>query len=281
MSLLDNFTKRKNFLVCVDSDGCAMDTMDIKHKRCFGPKMVECYGLGAHAEEVLALWDEINLYRLTRGINRFLGLVEALKAIDARGICKISEPYDRLERWTRETKELSNPALEAELAKTGDPQLALALRWSREVNEAIAQLPEDHGAYPGVKEALAQIANVADIAVVSSANSGALSSEWNRCGLDQYISLLLGQEVGSKAFCIAELLRIGGYDKAHVLMVGDAPGDLKAAETNSVFYYPILVGKESFSWDRLCAEAIGKLMDGTYAGEYQDQRKKKFFENLS
>ena len=34
------FKKKKDFLVCVDSDGCAMDTMDVKHKECFGPCLV-------------------------------------------------------------------------------------------------------------------------------------------------------------------------------------------------------------------------------------------------
>ena len=33
--------KRKEYLICVDSDGCAMDTMDIKHIRCFGQCMVK------------------------------------------------------------------------------------------------------------------------------------------------------------------------------------------------------------------------------------------------
>ena len=41
-----------------------------------------------------------------------------------------------------------------------------------------------------------------------------------------------------------------GFDDTHVLMIGDAPGDLDAAEKNDVLYYPILVGKEKFSWDR-------------------------------
>ena len=41
MSALDDFKKDKRFAVCVDSDGCAMDTMNIKHFRCFGPCMVE------------------------------------------------------------------------------------------------------------------------------------------------------------------------------------------------------------------------------------------------
>lgn len=36
-SKFDNFTKKKDFLVCVDSDGCAMD---IKHFNCFGPCII-------------------------------------------------------------------------------------------------------------------------------------------------------------------------------------------------------------------------------------------------
>lgn len=281
MNSLENWVRHKDFLLCVDSDGCAMDTMDIKHKTCFGPKMIECYGLEEHREEVQTLWDEINLYRMSRGINRFLALVETLKAIEERGICKLAEPYDRLEAWARTSKELSVPALTAEIEKTGDPQLVLARRWSNEVNEAISRLPDDHGAYPGVKESLAALSQAADISVVSSANGGALESEWRRCELDSYINALLGQESGSKAFCISELLRLGGYDKSRALMVGDAPGDLKAAEKNGVLFYPILVGKEEFSWNRLCNEAIGKLMDGSFEGEYQERLKKEFFENLS
>ena len=30
-------TNESPFVVCIDSDGCAMDTMDIKHIRFFGP----------------------------------------------------------------------------------------------------------------------------------------------------------------------------------------------------------------------------------------------------
>ena len=54
---------------------------------------------------------------------------------------------------------------------------------------------------------------------------------------------------GKKAYCIEQMKKFG-FDNTHVLMVGDAPGDLDAAEKNGVFYYPILVGKEKFSWDR-------------------------------
>ncbi len=63
-------------------------------------------------------------------------------------------------------------------------------------------------------------------------------------------------------------------------MVGDAPGDLQAAQKNDVRYYPILVGKEKFSWDRLVNEAVPKLMNGTFDEEYQNKLIKEFNDSL-
>jgi hypothetical protein len=40
MSIFDHFERKHDFLVCVDSDGCVMDTMNCKHFHCFGPCMV-------------------------------------------------------------------------------------------------------------------------------------------------------------------------------------------------------------------------------------------------
>ena len=73
---LDNYKKQKEYLICVDSDGCAMDTMDIKHILCFGPCMVDEWGLDAWRNEILSRWNDINLYTITRGINRFKGLAK-------------------------------------------------------------------------------------------------------------------------------------------------------------------------------------------------------------
>ena len=61
MRSLSEYQKQKEFLVCVDSDGCAMDTMNIKHLRCFGPCMVTEWALSPWEAEVLALWNKINL----------------------------------------------------------------------------------------------------------------------------------------------------------------------------------------------------------------------------
>ena len=49
----EGFAKTKDFLICIDSDGCAMDTMDIKHFRCFGTCMIEEWGLKEQEEKRL------------------------------------------------------------------------------------------------------------------------------------------------------------------------------------------------------------------------------------
>ena len=105
-TLLNNFQKKKEWLFCIDSDGCAMDTMDIKHIRCFGPCMVEEWGLSEWKAPILERWNEINLYTMTRGINRFKGLAKALKEIDA-SYCRI-EDVSVLGKWVDESPELSN-----------------------------------------------------------------------------------------------------------------------------------------------------------------------------
>lgn len=277
---MDKFVKNKNFLVCIDSDGCAMDTMDVKHKKCFGPEMIKSYGLEAYGDCVQKIWEDINLYTITRGINRFLGLKETLKTIEKKGICKI-EPYDIFEKWTLTTNELSNESLKREIDKTNNPQLKKALEWSENVNKSITELPETLGAFDGVFEAVEKISEIADICVVSSANKDAISEEWTRCGLTRYVSLLMDQTYGSKAFCIGELLKKGNYDKNKVLMVGDALGDLKAAKENGVCFYPVLVGKEEFSWQRLKDEGVKEFVSGTYKDGYQDMLEKEFYKNLS
>jgi hypothetical protein len=63
----------------------------------------------------------------------------------------------------------------------------------------------------------------------------------------------------------------GKYERDHVLMVGDAPGDMKAAKANDALFYPINPGDEVKSWKRFCDEAFDKFINGQYAGEYEDK----------
>lgn len=272
------YTKRSDFLVCVDSDGCAMDTMDIKHIRCFGPCMVAEWGLEEWRDAILERWNEINLYTMTRGINRFKGLVMALGEIQEK-YCEIEE-LETLEKWVKETPELSNAALEREIAGNDNICLRKALAWSCAVNQSIDRLPEeDKRPFSGVLEALKRAYRDADIAIVSSANLGAVLDEWDLYGLLEYTDIVLAQDAGSKAFCIGELMK-RGYAPDHVLMCGDAPGDLEAAEKNGVYYYPILVRHEAQSWEEFVKEGIVHFLDGTYGESYQQEKKEQFLKNL-
>ncbi len=277
VNTVSEFTPQKKFLVCVDSDGCAMDTMDIKHIRCFGPCMVEEWQLDPWREEILARWNDLNLYTMTRGINRFKGLAMAL--------AEISETYTPIDGiadlvdWAEHAKELSNRAVAEEYDRTGKEVFRKALRWSEATNASIDALPEsDKRPFDGVVEGLAAMQEFADVAVVSSANRDAVTEEWQRCGLLEHVDVLLCQDAGSKAHCIGELLK-KGYDPHNVLMVGDAPGDKAAAEQNGVYYYPILVRHEADSWRELRSVGLSHFRGQTYA-IYGEQKIAEFLDNL-
>lgn len=201
---IQEFVKSKDFLVCVDSDGCAMDTMDVKHIKSFGPKAVEVWGLESIKDEFMKVWLDANLYTRTRGINRFAGLVLAFDIMAEKG-------YDvpdlsAVKKWVETTNELSAPSLEREIDKNNDEQLKKALEWSNLVNKSIKEdLVGEDRPFPNAKEGLAAIANVADVAIVSSANGSAVREEWTRHGLAEHVDIMCGQEAGTKAYCIEKL----------------------------------------------------------------------------
>jgi len=274
---IQSFKKSKEFLVCVDSDGCAMDTMEVKHRKCFGPKIIEVWGLQGIEEKFLETWNMINLYSKTRGINRFKGLVKIFEVLTEEGVNM--PDFSSIKKWTETSPELSNPALEKAIEEIKDEQLIKTLKWSKAVNKAISELDNEDKPFPNVKEGIEIISAVADVAIVSAANSGAVADEWTRHGLSTSVKVMLGQEEGTKAVCIAGL-KENNFADSNVLMVGDAPGDLEAAIKNGVLYYPILVGKEEFSWKRLSTEALSKLLDGSYRGEYQQKLIDEFNSSL-
>ncbi len=281
MSFFDAFEKKHEFLVCVDSDGCVMDTMNCKHFHCFGPCMVDEWGLEQWRQEILDRWNVINLFSMTRGINRFKGLAMALGEIHEKYTPVEGIAY--LQHWADTAPALSNDGVILAGERAAQPEakriFAKALSWSRAVNKAIVALPEELKVpYAGAKEGLAAAHCFADVAMVSSANRDAVEEEWGKFGLLEHTDIVLAQDVGSKAACIAAMLKYG-YDPQKVLMVGDAPGDCDAAEQNAVNYYPILVNHEKQSWDEAVETAFSKLRDGEYA-PYGEEKKLQFLQNL-
>lgn len=269
--------KQERLLICVDSDGCAMDTMEEKHRQCFGPELVAVYHLEPVRELVLSKWNKINLYSETRGINRFLGLILVLKELMKEG------HYDgttkQLEYWAEHTSSLSEDSLRKFWQRSEDKYLRLALEWSESVNRSIRQLGTGKGPFCGVKEALEMVAQEADIVVVSSANAEALNAEWQHFGLSCLTNRIMSQNDGSKAECIRQLI-LAGYRPEHLLMVGDAPGDIKAAVENQVCFYPILCGREAESWAGFWQQAVIPLKQGGFTTEYQQILIDRFYDNL-
>ena len=281
MSIFDSFERKHDYLVCVDSDGCAMDTMNCKHFHCFGPCMVTEWGLEEWKDAILDRWNVINLFSMTRGINRFKGLAMALGEIDKQ--YKPIPGIAALQHWADTAPALSNDGVAKAAAEANDPEAKAifekALSWSKAVNASIVALPEELKVpYDGAREGLAAAHTFADVAMVSSANRDAVEEEWGKFGLLEHTDIVLAQDVGSKAHCIAEMLKFG-YDPKKVLMVGDAPGDCDAAEKNGVHYYPILVNHEKASWDEAVSTAFLKLQSGEYAA-YGARKKEEFLRNL-
>lgn len=271
---LKDFKKNKKYLLCVDSDGCAMDTMNIKHIRCFGPCFADEWIITENREKVLKRWNEINLFEITRGINRFKGLAKILKEL---------YPEDKDIReffsWADSAKELSEGALGKIIETNNNPVYKKALSWSKSVNKAINALPEkDKKAFENVVQGLISAKDCFDIAIVSSANYAAVVEEWQRCGILKYTDVVTTQQDGSKAHCIAELLK-KGYGKTDVIMCGDAEGDLKAAENNGVAFYPILVNNEKQSWEQL-PSFLNKFVNGNTESDTLLLRN-AFYKNLN
>ena len=193
--------------------------------------------------------------------------------VHARGA---DEDVAAFSQWAKNSKELSERAVEEHAAE--NPVFQKALSWSRAVNRAIGTLTdEEKVAFKGVREVLSAAHAHFDIAVVSSANYAAVEGEWRRSGLLAHVDVLTTQQDGSKAHCISALLK-KAYEPKCAVMCGDAPGDMKAAETSGVIFYPILVKNEEASWAQL--PAFLELVErGAAAGE-EALLKTAFLHNL-
>ncbi|HUB87201.1 MAG TPA: HAD family hydrolase, partial [Verrucomicrobiae bacterium] len=86
--------------------------------------------------------------------------------------------------------------------------------------------------------------------------------------IDRFVRIICGQEMGTKAEHI-QFAAGGKYPTEKMLMIGDAPGDLKAARSNKALFYPIVPGHEEASWERFFKEGLDRFFAGTYAGAYE------------
>jgi phosphoglycolate phosphatase-like HAD superfamily hydrolase len=274
-SPLECFPKRHAYFIGIDSDGCAFDTMEIKHKECFIPNIIKHFGLQAIARMTRDAAEFVNLYSRWRGINRFPALLRTMNLlverdeVRTRGFAVPRLPA--LHAWLECEHHPSNPALAAASeasAGTAADELNRVLAWSRAVNASIADLVQGVPPFPSVRPCLETAAARADIMVISATPGEALEREWREHDLARFVALIASQELGSKTRHL-QAAAAQGYAPEHMLMIGDAPGDLAAARANHALFFPICPGAEEQSWRRLCEDGLRRFFDGTFAGEYQ------------
>ena len=269
----------KEFFIGIDSDGCAFDTMEIKQKECFCPNFIKFFKLQPVSKYARETWEFVNLYSTYRGCNRFLAVNETLRLLSERPEIKarnftVPSPASLI-KWTKMETKLGNPALIKYAAEANDTFITHTLEWSLKVNEDIAGMVFGITPFPYVRECLEKIRPVADAMVVSQTPYEALKREWEENKIDHFLRMIAGQEHGTKTEHLKYAAK-GKYPDEKILMIGDANGDLKAAQSNGVLFFPVNPGKEEESWEKLFREGLDRFFAGTYKGKYEDELIREF-----
>lgn len=269
---LSEFRPGTGFFVGIDSDGCAFDAMEIKHKECFIPATIYCWNLQPISSLVRETAEFVNLYSTSRGLNRWPALVRVFDLLAERP--EVAErgvelpKGDRIRDFIASGYPLSRAGIFDYARTHPDPELDQALAWTEEVDANIAHMVHGVPPFPWVRESLAKAAGHADLMVVSATPVEALRREWGEHGLAAYMNVIAGQEDGTKLQHLQQAA-VGRYSSHNVLLIGDAPADRDTAAAAGVLFYPINPGGEARSWHRFHDEALDRFLAGTFAGDYQ------------
>lgn len=269
---LVNMQPTSAFFVGIDSDGCAFDSMEIKHKECFIPNTIKYWDLQAVSKYAREAAEFVNLYSQWRGANRWPALVMVFDLLKVRPEVisrnAVITEAAKLRQFINSGFPLSDSGLRSFMEQNPDTELDRAMEWSKAVNHSIEDIVHGVPPFPYVRESLQALQGKADVVVVSATPTDALNREWEEHHIAQYARIIAGQEMGKKEQHLEYAAR-DKYSKGHILMIGDAMGDYKAAKTVDALFFPINPGHEVESWQRFYEEGIDKFTNGTFAGEYE------------
>lgn len=280
---LKNVIPGHKFFIGIDSDGCVFDSMEVKQKEFFIPNALKYFDLFSISKQLRETWEFVNLYSVYRGGNRFTSLLKVFELLSERDDVKLSgvklPDLSSLRQWTLIETRLGNATLRKYYESNPSKELLKIVNWTEAVNHDIAEWLRNIPPFPDAKKAIVKISGSADLIIVSQTPLEALHREWDEHDMKKYISLIAGQEHGSKTEHIA-LAAKGKYDDNKILMIGDAKGDLDAARNNGVLFFPIIPGKENESWGKFIREGANKFLSGTYSGSYEESLLTEFMNAL-
>jgi phosphoglycolate phosphatase-like HAD superfamily hydrolase len=276
---LIQFQPKHSCFVGFDSDGCVFDSMELKHKECFIPNIIKYYNLQPVSKYAREAAEFVNLYSYWRGANRFPALIKTMELLKERPEVRqrgVTIPdLTPIQRFIDSAPTLGNPALKEAIAKTDDSVLKHLLAWSEAVNRDIESMVKGLPPFPLVEESLEKLVGKADMMVVSATPAEALCREWEEHGIDKYMSVIAGQEIGKKEEQLGLTVQ-GKYPPDHILMIGDAFGDLKAARAVGALFYPIVPGREEQSWKIFDDRIIELFLNGKYTEQIESEFLKDF-----
>ena len=265
------------WLIGVDSDGTAFDSMNIKHLDAFIPAALEIWPLDEKtAERFSEIEKHINLFSGTRGINRYPGLLAAWEELEkeapeAEGLPDLTD----LQAYVKAETRYSPATLKNWLAAHPSRELERVLAWSDRADELFTRACEGLQPYPGVREALAEAGKTAAVAVVSSAAKDGLEKDWTAGRLTPHVDFLMSQEDGSKTAQLRKAMEQCGKN-VRALMLGDTDSDGISAHEAGALFYPIMPGDEAASWARFRTEILPLFL----AGRYDADEEKKYYDQL-
>lgn len=79
------YARKREFLLCTDICGSALDTLRSRQEQAYCPALVEVFELEEHAQEARRAWMSVALESRLRGGNRFRLLSQACVRIAQQG----------------------------------------------------------------------------------------------------------------------------------------------------------------------------------------------------
>lgn len=265
------------FLIGVNSDGTAFDSMNRKHLTAFIKAALKEWPMrGEVAAQFKEIERHVNLFSPLRGINRFPGLLEVFERLkkifpDAKNLPDLTD----LRAYIAAETTYSTNTLREYMLKHPSFQLSKVLNWSNQADVLFSESCEGLMPFPGVKEALEDASKSARIAVISSAAKEELEKDWVYGGLMPYVDMMMSQENGSKAQQLRTAIACLS-DEVNTLMVGDTESDAQAAYEVGARFYPIIPTREEACWTRFRADVLPAFLKGAYS----EADEKKYYSEL-
>ena len=279
---LKNHNPRNEYFVGIDSDGTVFNSMELKHKDCFIGSLIRIFDLAPITHEIHVVWNYVNIFSINRGTNRFKALLltfNYLREMDIRKSLNVTIPNLKiLKKWIDTTEQLSNDSLlKFSMEFTSDEKFELetVIKWSEDVNRMVRITAINLPPMKGALEAIGLLKNNVDLVVVSNTPLETLNREWSENNINNNVLYIGGQETGTKTQMLKAVAE-NKYDKNKILIIGDSPSDLQAAQNINALFFPILPLQEEISWNEFNNVGYEYFINNSYIGEYQNNQKQKF-----